>query len=76
MLGKEFNDVLQTTMGRTPPLGQTTVPVVGQGVQEQWLTQLDGGRGTRVFPFPIKESFDCPITNIFGTGGTPLKKEA
>ncbi len=45
MLGKEFSDILQTTMGRTSPsFGQTTVPVVGQGVQEEWLTQLDGGR--------------------------------
>jgi hypothetical protein len=45
ILGKEFDDVLQTTMGRTPHplLGQTTVPVVGQGVQEQCLTELDGG---------------------------------
>jgi len=48
MLGKEFSDILQTTMGRTSPsFGQTTVPVVGQGVQEELLTQLDGrgGRG-------------------------------
>ncbi len=26
-----------------PPGGQMAAPVVGQGVQEQWLTELDGG---------------------------------
>jgi hypothetical protein len=59
MLGKEFDDVLQTAMVRTlpPSVGQTTVPMVVRVSKNS-------------------ESFDCPITNIFGTGGTSLKEEA
>jgi len=41
MLGKEFDNILRQWVEAPPP--STAVPVMGQGVQEQWLTELDGG---------------------------------